>query len=227
MKKWNVKADRFVLFMDILGFKELVLKNSHEDIYAKLNILKEFSQKLDNSENWIKETQIESDQTRTVTFSDSLIVFSKGNTIGDAHKIIVQAIGITRTAFKHNIPIKGAISFGQISVDFEKSVFFGQPIIDAYLLHEDLKQLSVILDHNSENQIELVRINPSLKKYLLDFNAFLSYGRAKHKLVFHPNNDDFSLEHSIESLYKLTSGKPRLYIDNTKVFLNSKNVNPN
>ena len=34
---WKTTDYRFVAFLDILGFKDSVMRNSHEDIYLKLS----------------------------------------------------------------------------------------------------------------------------------------------------------------------------------------------
>jgi len=38
-KPWNLTDKRFVCFLDIMGFKDLVMRNSHDEIYKMLNEL--------------------------------------------------------------------------------------------------------------------------------------------------------------------------------------------
>ena len=98
-------------------------------------------------------------------------------------------------------------------------MFFGQPIIDAFLLHEELKQLSVIFDHKSEFKIRSLEVPKTLNNLLVPFKAFLSFGRATHTLLgipeLAPSRDIMT---DLDGLYNDTSGKPRLYLDNTKEF---------
>lgn len=220
MSDWKLKDNRFVAFFDILGFRDLVSRNTHDTIFEKLNHLKTETEKLNRLDVRGVVLDEVTDQTRSVTFSDSLIFFSKSDSPEDASKIIVDSFILLRSAFEQNIPIKGAISFGEISVDFEKSIFFGQPIIDAYLLHEDLKMLTVICDHKSENKFNNYNFDQFLKAILIAYNAHMSYGRTTHTLFGCPDGRQLKQKiKNLNELYKDTSGKPRVYLDNTREFL--------
>ena len=98
-------------------------------------------------------------------------------------------------------------------------MFFGQPIIDAYLLHEDLNLLGVILDHNAENQFKTFGKNRMLKNSLQFRKVNLKYGYVTHTILASRSLKvlDKQIE-TFEKLYQITSGKPRLYIDNTLDF---------
>src|SRR5438045_8872602 len=113
---------------------------------------------------------MDDDQTLSITFSNLIIFFCKYDTHNDAVKIIFDAYRILQEALKNDIAIKGSISFGEITVDFEKSLFFGQPIIDAYLLHEELQMLTVVLDNHAE-----FKINSFSKFGILDDAVITKY----------------------------------------------------
>lgn len=223
-ENWEVTCKRFVAFFDILGFKELVLKEGHESILKKLDSLKEIMAKLENHENFtsLKSLQIEKNQTRSVTFSDSIIIFSKGDTYQDAIKIFFDVQKIFDTALNYSIPIKGAISFGYTTVDFSKSIFFGQPIVDAFLLHEELKMLSIILDNNIEKQIRSYLNEKFIKTITTEYKAFLKTGRITHILIRpYGQNEIKKTIDNVSKLYQQVSGQPRIYYDNTLEFLKS------
>jgi len=224
MKKnvWTITQYRFVAFFDILGFKELVDNHPHDEVLQKLYSLKaSLSDLADASKNpAFKETQMDDDQTRSVTFSDSIIVFSKADTPYDAIKIVYDAYAIQRWAIDSGLPIKGAIAYGEISVDFEASIFFGKPIIQAYLLHEELQMMTTILHHTAEVKLKDLPAD-SLRNVIADYKVYLKTGRVTHK-VMHPNNRG-ATQKQIESLKKMydgVSGRSRVYIDNTVEFLN-------
>lgn len=219
--KWKAKDKRFVAFFDILGFKEMVLRSSHEDVLKKLDALKTTIKELEKI-NWTAEAQqksqlkLQQDQSRAITFSDSIVFFSKSGTIEDLFKIVLDSYYLMNKALSQNIAIKGAISFGEVTVDFKKALFFGQPIIDAYLLHEDMHILDVILDHNAENQINSLAPNDLIKNSLHSEKVKMKFGSTTHTVV--RSHRKSKIEHRIEvlkNLYSSTSGKPRQYIDNT------------
>lgn len=223
--EWKIRNNRFVLFIDILGFKDLVARNDHEHVLQKLSAITETLEYLigDTAYGALKNTfkDIDKNQTKSITFSDSVIVFSKSDTPSDAFKILCDAHALQLFSMKNSIPIKGAISYGDITVNFEKSLFFGQPIIDAYLLHEDLQMLSIVIDHLAENKISSYReILKGIYDNISKCDAKMKYGTVTHSLIrLSKANYTKGLKY-LEKLYTTVSGKPRIYIDNTISFYN-------
>jgi hypothetical protein len=227
MKNWeNITNERFVLFADILGFKDLVNSNKHEDIVEKLEKISDTIDFIsgERSHSVIKNRipNLQDDQSKAISFSDSIVVFSKGNTNIDASKIIADAHVIMHHALETSIPIKAALSFGKMTVDFEKSLFFGQPLIDAYLLHEDLSLLSVIIDNKAERQIasfsEEVYNSDNI---ICDYEVPMKFGKVNHKLIRPSSSTLDERIDGLKALYLNTSGKPRIYLDNTLKFWES------
>ena len=225
---WEITANRFVAFFDILGFKDLVLKSSHEHVLEQLKKIKQIVQKQEEHQDWHKkEYNICPSQTKSVIFSDSIIIFSKSNTDADALKITMDAHFLLFNAMKEGIPIKGALSYGEITVNFKDSLFFGRPIIDAYLLHEELQMLTAIIDNNYEMQIEFFPNVDVIKLALRQYKANLKQGNITHNLIA-PSTDNHRKEVLINlgKQYKNVSGMPRKYIDNTVDFLKYIIKNP-
>lgn len=218
---WELSKKRFVAFFDVLGFKELVESSTHQQVLARLRSLKQTIARIEDStfNKVFRERNMDSDQTRTVTFSDSNIVFSKSDGYNDALKILFDCHSIVRDAIQNGIPIKAALAYGEITVDFEESLFFGRPIIDAYLLHDDLQMIGTILHHTFEVKIREYQ-DELLTCVFSDFRVFLKSGRIVHCMM-HPH-DKTAIEGHRANLVQLrnaVSGKPRLYIDNTVDFL--------
>lgn len=157
----------------------------------------------------------------TTTFSDSIVIFSKDNSDDSEIAMMIAMSYMFERAMSNGIPLKGALSFGRMSVDKEKQIFFGQPLIDAYLLQEDLFYYGITI-HNSAEQ-KLSRLSD--KQYFKDLSTPLKSGN-----IFHYNLNWFSyltpesifnkkLEQAFNRLIKkhrrLTSGRPRKYLDNT------------
>ena len=223
---WNKTANRFVAFFDIMGFKDLVQRNSHDDILIKLktlkNVLKELEGMDSESKEALKKLKTEKLQTRSITFSDSIIIFSKGDTVADFNKIVLDSYLLLHKAIERGIGIKGALSYGRITVDFENSLFFGQPIIDAYLLHDELLLYAVILDNNIEAKQTALGEHNLPNDLLVDCKIPLRSGKIKHRLIKSSRKMTNNTISHLEKLYESVSGKPRLYIDNTIEFLKSE-----
>lgn len=219
--KWELTANRFVAFFDIMGFKDLVDRNSHSAILSKLTKLKIALNELETADKIPELTdKLEIGITRSITFSDSIVIFSESDTAKDANKILVDSTWLIDTAIGLGLGIKGALSHGEVTVDFEKAIFFGRPIIDAYLLHDQLYLYSTIIDNNFERRLKQLNINKHISASIFPYNTNLKCGRVYHKLVCPPSQNSINtLIENVEKMYDTVSGSPRTYIDNTLSFL--------
>lgn len=221
-KTWELTQKRFVAFFDIMGFKSIVERNSHSHVLQKLTSLKETTKWLTEAHTTkafesIKEKFSES---KAITFSDSIIIFSKSDTLEDACKILMDSFYIIDVAIKNKIGIKGAISYGNITVDFDNSLFFGQPIIDAYLLHDQLNLYTAVLDNSFESKIAEYTIEHPFKILFTLYKTPLKTGKVSHKVI-RPDTPKRIEDQviSLKKMYETVSGSPRIYIDNTIEFL--------
>lgn len=71
---WQPTSKRFITFLDIMGFKALVLRSSHKEIY---DLLYELSHLRFFVENVPSSTDVKGAEIYTASFSDSIILFSK------------------------------------------------------------------------------------------------------------------------------------------------------
>jgi len=220
---WEITAQRFVAFFDIMGFKDLVQRNSHKHVLNKITIIKKALQELEVIKNpiLVNNYSIEPYQTHSITFSDSIVVFSKGNDLKDLIKILVDSSVILHGAISRGIAIKGGLSYGEITADFENSLFFGQAIIDAYLLHEELQMYSVIIDHSFSSKLKSFPQDKIIQRNIVDYKANLKTGKVTHALIRPAREMLQSHIKDVEKLYQTVSGHPRIYVDNTLEFLRS------
>jgi len=229
--KWNPVCKRFVAFLDIMGFKDFVARNSHEKIAVEML-------KVDNHIKEISKSNglISSDSIIVTTFSDSIIIFSKDESIPSyidfcsvVGKLFCKIIG-------DSLPVKGGIAYGDITVNQSRQIYFGQPIIDAYLLEEEVNYYGIAVHNSVEeyrrkfstDEIPLVTI---LDK-LVEFKTPLKSGNIEHYNLCwfdYALNEVYKdgrekkiavakrILNGIVNRYKISvSGNPRRYIDNTK-----------
>jgi hypothetical protein len=227
---WTITNNRFVAFFDIMGFKNLVQFNNHDQIIKLMGEISSVVKNFDSST-----FGDESDCTiRTTIFSDSIIIISNNDSINSAANIIFHAAFLMRKSVELGIPIKGSIAHGKFTADFDKSLFFGQPLIDAYLLEEELFLYSIVLHHSFESFLiqkkyngKIFRENDRWFKYLTPFKN----GKSKHYHVnwlFYLLNTDpekiKDFEKYMDNFYNTVSGKTRIYVDNTiELFEQMKN----
>lgn len=239
---YKVTANRFVAFLDIMGFKDMVARGDHEEIYKKLQLISKIRDTLtDENENR---------GIRIVMFSDSIIIYSNDDSIECFRNFLIRVNLAFSTIIHKQIPIKGAIAYGKLSVNNSGLIFFGQPQIDAYLLQEQEVFYYGMVCHNSieqyinEHQQELekhqilsfqIDEGKPTWEFLLETKTPLKSGEIQHLNMnwfiasFFTNIINFQgtinleaseelfsqIEQQIKQLYYNVSGRPRRYIDNT------------
>ena len=202
------------------------------EIVNKINE-SENSDILDISEEDIKKAvdsvfDINSTIIHPVIFSDTVVLVSNSNKISDLFKILVMSSLFIKYLFeqKSPIPIKGAISYGEVTVDRNKNIIFGKPLIDAYELAEQINFYGAIAHNSFDSRIlklkkidivsrkaveNILRLNTTIKK------VHLKSGRITHRLILWNITND-NQEHINNVIYKFlftSSGSVRKYVDNS------------
>jgi len=233
--QWVDTTNRFVAFFDIMGFKDIMIRNGHD--YA-LNKVKTFKKAVDTLINGSEENFKMTTNLKSYRFSDSIFIFSKTDIPQDFDNLLHQCNILLKICFQYNIPLKGAISHGLVTADFDNSIFVGQPMIDAYVLHEDLQMFGAILDHNTENKLKeysLLKDDTKIKLHseVTQYKTPTKSGKINYYCIKWPflafpiqgGPSDYAFDLSdkkhIDNFYNTVSGKARLYVDNTIEFVNS------
>lgn len=234
---WNPTCNRFVAFLDIIGFKDMVLRNSHLEVY---NILKSFQPTIQKIEEHAKSfldgkaiiineegKEDKSPIVRSVLFSDSIILISNGDSLLSASYMFLHVGQILYDALIKRIPMKGAIAYGEQTADFEKSLHFGRPLVDAFELQDELQLYGVVLHHTVENYlIKSQNLERSENNYLSKYPVFrYPVPMKKAKITHHVIDwlvfckDNIEPIELVHELYNNVSGTPRMYVDNTLEFV--------
>lgn len=157
--QWEPRCDRFVAFMDIMGFKERVFRDSHENVSKVMEEIRKQTRKIKKEAKNKLEGRPRGWDTfgKTaiipVIFSDSIILFSSDKSKSAFEYLVFQTKRVMYHALKNNIPIKGAIAYGEQTAAFKKSLYFGKPLIDAFELQKELFFYGVILHHTVQEYL--------------------------------------------------------------------------
>lgn len=204
-------VNRFVVFLDIMGFKDRVARTSHADLLAQLT---GFNADISYYIRLYHDSDIQLAQ-----FSDSIVLFSNDTTQKSLKNIAEVARGIMQTAIKRQIPLKGAIAQGRITCDMSKQLFFGQALIDAYLLEENIHYYGILVHHTAESAVS--KLDDSLFN---DIKAPLKSGKIAHyELSWYAdeNNELTGIYDALKNIRQTVSDAPRKYIDNTVEVMDS------
>ena len=231
MKNFPITKDRFIVYFDLMGFKDLVYRSSHEQVRSIMDIVCRTTKEIEEAEMSILDTdpksrggEFEKAVVLPVVFSDSIIFISGDNTLYDAKKAIYVASYFLYSLLTENIPVKGALSYGTFSADFEKSSFFGRPLIDAYLLAEETHFYGAVLHNTFDRFLNEIDEKPP-PELLSRIPIPMKAGKVTHSYVkwqFHLKEAQDKTSEIIEKFYEGVSGSTRLYVDNTmKVYTES------
>ncbi len=124
----KLRDGRYLLFLDILGFSNLVEEKSLSEVYDVINsALRSFSR-------W----EEINNQFKTIYFSDTFLFYQETKGYGDWAFLDVYAIGgmLLSSLLAQGIPARGSIVFGEfeVKIDFQNKhqLYFGKALIEAY-----------------------------------------------------------------------------------------------
>lgn len=235
---WNDNEDRFVLYLDIMGFKERVSRQDTEKLKKDLMSFKTKNKKLKP----LLKSKDNQDLLKMTQFSDSIVVTSPSNTKEDLNRICRAAVILMQTAMETTFALRGSIALGSMVFDETNQLFFGKALVDAYLLEQQLAYYGIVFHESAEKIIlsamqekeihlpiidEETNLSAMQKKeiYLpiIDEEVPLKNGKSSHfhiawylmdKKLKEGNISDDAIQW-LKTLRTTVSGTPRIYLDNT------------
>ena len=217
---WKETTNRYIVFIDIMGFSNLVYRNTHSSVKTKMLKFSKFFSDLEKVTEEVSLKKANSlSRIKTTVFSDSVLLISEDGSAKSLKSIVVACELILAKSFDSGIAIKGAVSYGMITADFLNSLFFGKGLIDAYKLEEELLFFGIALDHKVEKKLRTLKV-PLEDNLFVDKKVPTKSGKIKHKVInwLNISKDAIGSDNHIEVLEKLyenMSGRPRLYLDNS------------
>lgn len=215
----EVTTDRFIALFDIMGFKDLIYRSSHKDVLAKIKVVSTFASKMRDQSEEIKGVLTGSPYKLLcpIIFSDTILFATDSNTELDLNSLIYTSSLFLGTMLNFQVPIKGAVSRGVFTCDRENSIYVGRPLVDAYLLAEEVNFYGAVLHHSAEIGMDGVMAQRlvckgkvPMKQGLITHRYLNLMGEARKDL----GSSDF--DERLEKLYDSASGAVRKYVDNTK-----------
>lgn len=215
--------ESLILYADIMGFKNMVYNLTHNELKKRLEYF------TSHWKNHISPLS-KGGYLKSVQFSDTIIMIVNGISKKEFNLISKAAICLIHEAMKVKFPIKGVIAQGIFSFNSERELYFGRPLVDAYLLHEELKYYGIAVHNTAEKTV----------KKFMDINnpytntpIFLERGKISHyhlcwNLIdetLKPYDMTKKCEDWLHNMEELVSGYPRIYIDNTLEVLKADSAN--
>jgi hypothetical protein len=190
---------KFVCFLDILGFKDIVNKNSHEDVVNLFNKFKSiliFS--LPDSMNELEENFVQPDyeniKTNSIVLSDSILIWTKDDSINSFYDLLQKVSRVLKGAFYEGFPLRGSIAHESFS--FEKTnlptnshneyqMLVGKALVRAYESEKIFEWSGCVIDESCKQALESEVANnqknciQSLSTFLTEEKILIEYQAPK------------------------------------------------
>ncbi len=237
----------FVAFFDILGFKNMVEKNSHEDL---MEIYEEYLyENLNLTENLFDpiyqiitpESEKKSLDIRTFVISDSIILVQNDMSQRGFLNLVAKCQVLLSSSLSDGIPLRGALSYGPVTIieNQRGTTIVGRGLTKAYTLESIQQWSGGIIDKecfdlfpgvNAQQFIQKLienKENPLIIKYNIPLkeNKFVSgfgFNWPQYNLL---KNENDVLCAFTKHKKEVASEKEKLMIENTiKYFLHGKKI---
>lgn len=210
--EWSDSNKNHLIFYgDIMGFKNLVATNSHQQMNEKLI---KFFDEVDT-----KSQPLVGRKMRMMRFSDSILLVTESDKNEDLNRLTKAIIRLMQHGLRTKMPIRGAIARGKLSIDENRQLIFGQALLDAYLLEEELYYYGVAVHHSAEEMV--VRNLTSQPYHMVDLpmksGMIPHYQLSYHHMGFSLSPKDVTEEvkRHLAKIQSEVSCRPRLYVKNT------------
>lgn len=145
---------RFVAHIDILGMSSIVDRDA-DAAWKVLSDLVEVRDRAGNYELEFLDTNehVSIAQTiKKVTFSDTIVLFTKGDTDTELRCMIILAAELLHKAMCSCVPVRIGLSYGRFYFNIEKSMYAGPALIEAYRIGESAQWIGIALASSIEER---------------------------------------------------------------------------
>jgi len=151
---------RTVAFLDILGFRKLVDSTSTEELGSRFSnviglVLRQLNQPLaglQGGPTLFPQHPPGDPWCISYAFSDSIILISNDDSEDSAFELLVYALRVTQLLIASKLPVRGAISYGDMYVDQTTALFLGKALTQAYALEQKQNWIGVAIDDSVPEQ---------------------------------------------------------------------------
>jgi hypothetical protein len=190
MNQLNYQNNRTVAFLDILGFKQKISETPIEELTSKYEKLIDTTEALNRPTlpgpslpTLFPDHKNNSPWCIKNIFSDSIILISHDNTQLSTMKLLVYAWRLTQVFIAYKMPLRGAITCGELYTNPQKSITLGKALTSAYELENKQQWIGVVIDNcMKESMPELFQhINnvPILSDIFFEYDVPFKDGSTK------------------------------------------------
>lgn len=179
---------RFVAHLDILGMSSIVERDADAawDLLTDLVAVRDKTSSYELEFLETEERIATSDAICSVTFSDTILLFTKGSSDTDLRCMIVLVTEIFHKALCKCVPIRAGISFGKFYFNFDKSMYAGPALIDAYRIGESAQWLGIALSESVKKRAVALNMTTGKSKVIVPWSLPLRDGTKPCSVINWP-----------------------------------------
>jgi len=187
MKKLTTKNLKYIFYLDILGFKNLINERSPDEIYSIIEKL------LEAHYSWEEHNDLFS----TIYFSDTVIFYQTREEYMKTAFLDIYGIAgiIFSKLLAENIPVRGVITLGEFYTKYDikgrNNMFFGNALIEAHELEKN-ELVGITISYSAFKNIDNIILEAFIKENVFE--------RQGENLLLNPFHQIRSL-YSCESIY--------------------------
>jgi len=179
------KDNRFVAHFDMLGMNALTKRNPDLAWERLSTLCHARNESLSFSIQRIDTEELIFDQIQTVTFSDTVIAFSKSNNGNDALAMVLLMTQLFIYSLHVCVPLRGGIAHGRFAFNPSLNLFSGPALVDAYELGESAQWLGIVIDKHTADAVSQlpVGMSPRGKRTVVEWNVQCKDGTVRRRNV--------------------------------------------
>ncbi len=141
------ESEAWVAYFDIWGFKSFSENERIRKIDDAIKRLKELTKEFEENLEYL-------------FFADTLVIYSKSKKINDYPALITISKRFYHDSIYSSLPMRGAISYGEIKVGHDKRILMGKASFDSHEYCEGQKWLGMILTPSASLELKKHGLKP-------------------------------------------------------------------
>jgi len=179
---------RFVAHLDILGMSAIVEKDCGEawgmlsDLVAVRDRVGSYAMEFLDTKELVHASKV----VTAVTFSDTIILFSKGGSDSELRSLLILVTELLHKAMCSCVPVRVGIAKGRFFVNLEKSMYAGPALIEAYRAGESAQWIGISLANSVQNQALSLELKSGKSNMIVDWPVPIRGGIERRCVINWP-----------------------------------------
>ncbi len=218
LEEWETH-ECWVAHFDILGFKSL-LDQGWMDFKTILS-----QSKMDDILNVIEGiAPFHREHIDYLFYADTFIFYSKSDQVQDYPSMLSVAQKFIRKCISIKLPVRGAISFGELIFGHEKRILMGKAFLESHEYGEDQNWLGLLLTPSATRKVFECSLDPSHHSYInrdIPLRRHSIFNQDIYAYTFCEGSANFSnpLLGDLNEMLQFAPGAEKVKYENTIEFI--------